>query len=308
MTSTPPAVTEGALANRLGPARSNIVGILWMVLAVFVFTGMDSMAKWQSERYHVVQLVFFRAVFGLLVLLPFLMRGQGILAKLRTRRPGLHLARSVIGTFSLFAFFLSYRHLALADAVSLSFVSPLFMTGLSVLLLGETVGWRRWSAVMLGFCGVLVMMRPGGDLFSPYALLPLVGAFAYALVGVTIKVLSRSEPTVTIVFYFGLFSSVVSGIFLPFVWRMPVDAVDWIGQIGIGLLGGLAQVAMTLAFTRAPVSVVSPFEYTGIVWAVALGYLVWGDLPAATTWIGAALVVISGLYILHRETRRAGAD
>lgn len=302
MTLAPPATTLDK-ANK--DARDAVAGILWMAFAVCVFTGMDAMAKWQSERYHVVQIIFFRAVFGTLVVLPFLMRGQGILAQLRTGRPVLHLIRSIIGCLSLLAFFLSYQNLALADAIAISFVSPLFMTALSVPFLREQVGWRRWSAIGVGFVGVLIIVRPGGSLFNLFALLPIFGAFTYALVGVTIRVLSRTESSVTIVFYFGVFSSIVAGLALPFFWQTPQSATDWLGQIGIGLVGGIAQLAMTNAFRLAPVSVVSPFEYSGIVWATLIGYMVWGDLPAAGTWTGAALVIGSGLYILHREALRA---
>lgn len=299
MTLAPPS-TEALKAQ--ADARDSIAGILWMVFAVFVFVGMDAMAKWQTETYPVVQIIFFRAVFGTLVLLPFLLRGRGIVAQLKTKRSGLHFVRSMIGCLSLFAFFLSYRYLALADAIAISFVSPLFMTALSVPFLREHVGWRRWCAIGVGFMGVLVIVRPGGGLFTIHALLPVLGAFTYALVGVTIRLLSRTESPVTIVFYFGVFSSLVAGAALPFFWVTPVSAIDWIGQIGIGLIGGIAQLAMTNAFRLAPVSVASPFEYTGIVWAALVGFLVWGDLPAASTWGGAALVIGSGLYILHRQT------
>lgn len=301
----PPAPVEGRQQG-----QDAVAGILWMVVAVFIFIGMDALAKWQAERYHVAQLVFFRSFFGLLVVLPFLARGSGIRAKLRTRRLGLHVLRAAVGTISLFAFFLAYQFLGLADAIALSFVSPLLMTAMSVPLLGETVGWRRWTAIGVGFAGVLIMVQPGSGLFSPYALLPLLGAFCYALVGVTIRVLSRTEEAATIVFFFGVFSSLTAALFLPFVWVTPADMVDWLGQVAIGLVGGVAQLAMTLAFRRAPVSVVSPFEYTGIVWGVVIGFAVWGELPSVAVWAGCVLVIGSGLYILQREAalaRRAPA-
>ncbi|PWR23590.1 DMT family transporter [Zavarzinia compransoris] len=298
-------MTTATTADSQVQARDAVAGILWMVLAVFIFIGMDALAKWQAERYHVAQLVFFRSTFGLFVVLPFLLHGTGLRAKLKSRRLGLHFVRAAVGTISLFAFFLAYQKLALADVIALSFISPLLMTALSVPLLGETVGWRRWTAIGVGFLGVLVMVQPGGGLFSAYALLPLAGAFTYALVGVTIRVLSRTEEPATIVFFFGLFSSVTACLFLPFVWVTPADLTDWAGQIGIGLIGGLAQLAMTTAFRRAPVSVVSPFEYTGIVWGVAIGFAFWGELPSLAVWAGCGLVVGSGLYILHREASLA---
>ncbi|MFA5123122.1 DMT family transporter [Zavarzinia sp.] len=298
---SPTAVPTDAVGQTRGDGLIGGIGL--MALGVMLFTGMDAMAKWQSERYDVLQLIFFRAFFGTMVLIPFMLRAGGFAVAVRTRRPGLHFMRGMIGTVSLFTFFLAYRYLELADAIALSFVSPLFMTALSVPILGEQVGWRRWTAIAVGFLGVLVIVRPGGGLFTPLALLPIAGAFTYALVGVTIRVLSRTEASVTIVFYFGLFSSIVAGLGLPFVWQTPASLQDWIGQIGIGLIGGVAQMAMTSAFSRAPVSVVAPFDYTAIIWASVLGYLVWGDVPVAGTFAGAALVIGSGLYILHRETR-----
>lgn len=281
-------------------------GMLLMCLGVALFTVMDALAKWQAERYDVLQIVFFRSFFGMVPMLPLLLRG-GVRRLLHTRRPGLHFLRGVIGTVSLITFFLAYRYLELADAIVLSFCSPLFMTCLSVPILGETVGWRRWTAIGVGFVGVLIMVQPGGDLFTLLALLPLFGAFTYALVGVTIKILSRTEESVTIVFFFGAFAAAISGVALPFVWVTPMDASDWLGQAAIGLIGGVAQLAMTQAFRLAPVSAIAPFDYTAVIWATLIGYWIWGDLPSEWTWIGAILVVGSGLYILHRETRLARA-
>lgn len=300
--STEPASAAPILTR---PHDGNVLnGMLLMCLGVVLFTIMDALAKWQSERYDVLQIVFFRSLFGAVPMLPLLLRG-GVRRLLYTRRPGLHLVRGLIGTLSLITFFLAYRNLELADAIVLSFVSPLFMTALSVPILGEAVGWRRWSAILVGFLGVVVMVQPGGDLFTLMALLPIAGAFTYALVGVTIKILSRTEESVTIVFYFSVFATLISGLAMPFVWVTPATIDDWVGQISIGLIGGVAQLAMTQAFRQAPVSVVAPFDYTAIIWATLLGYWFWDDLPGAWTWAGAALVVGSGLYILHRETRLA---
>jgi len=287
------------------PHDGNVLnGMLLMCLGVAMFTGMDALAKWQAERYDVLQIVFFRSAFGIVPMLPLLLRG-GVRRLLRTRRLGLHLLRGAIGTVSLITFFLAYRYLELADAIVLSFASPLFMTALSVPILGETVGWRRWTAIGVGFAGVIVMVQPGGDLFTLLALLPLFGAFTYALVGVTIKILSRTEESVTIVFFFSVFAALISAVSLPFVWVTPADISDWIGQISIGLIGGVAQLAMTQAFRLAPVSAIAPFDYSAVIWATLIGYWVWGDLPSTWTWAGAVLVVGSGLYILQRETSLA---
>jgi drug/metabolite transporter (DMT)-like permease len=209
--------------------------------------------------------------------------------------------RGGIGIMSMACFFLSYALLPLGEAVSLASSGPLFMTALSVPLLGEKVGPRRWSAVIVGFVGVLVMMRPGSGLFQPAALVAVTAAFCYALAMTQVRRLSRSESSTAIVFYFTLFATLVGAASLPFDAVMPT----WPEMpllVAIGLLGGIAQFTMTAAFRRTAVAIIAPFDYLGLVFAMIYGFLVWGDLPDLWLVTGAAIVVASGIYIVHRET------
>ncbi|MBX6324274.1 MAG: DMT family transporter [Rhodospirillaceae bacterium] len=272
-----------------------------MLLSVLLFATMDLVIKWVSADYPIVQIVFFRNAFAFLPIALALRRNGGV-ASLRTRALGAHVLRGALGIASMYLGFWGLALLPLGDAVALGQSAPIFVTALSVPLLGERVGVRRWSAVTAGFLGVVLMTRPGSGLFDPAALLPLAGAAAYGLVVILVRRLNRTEAPTTIVFYFTLFAVVVSGSALPFVWVGP-DLVDFLLLAGIGILGGCAQLAVTYAFRLAPVAVVAPFDYLSLVFAMVFGYAVWREVPDLWLLSGAAIVVASGLYILRRETR-----
>jgi drug/metabolite transporter (DMT)-like permease len=283
------------------PAR----GILYMVLSVLLFAGMDALVKWVSARHPVGQIIFFRNAFAFIPILLFLPAAGG-LAALKTRRPGGHVLRALAGIGAMVCFFAAFSLMPLADAVAIGQAGPIFLTALSVPLLGEKVGFRRWSAVAAGFAGVLVMTRPGPGVFDPAALLAVGGAVLYALAMISIRRLSATERPLTIVFYFTLSGAIAGALSLPFQWVTPAP-LDLVFLISIGLIGGFAQFAMTQAFRLAPVATIAPYEYGALVFAMLFGYLIWGDVPDAWLIIGAAIVVASGLYILHRETVLARA-
>jgi len=192
----------------------------------------------------------------------------------------------------------------LADVFGIAFSAPIFVTAFSVPLLGERVGIRRWSAVVVGFLGVLVMVRPDSGLFASASWIALFATVLYALGQIFVRDLTRTETTICIVFYVTLTTTVVSATAMPFVWVTPSPG-DAALLAAVGILGGLAQLAFTRAFRLAPAAVVSPFDYTGLLYAGVIGYAVWGDVPTLTFLVGAAIVMASGLYILHRETRLA---
>ncbi len=279
-------------------------GIALMVLSVLLFSCMDALVKWVSEIHPVGQIVFFRNLFAFLPVALFVHRAGG-LGVLRTRRLGGHALRAVVGIAAMACFFAAFSLMPLGDAVALGMSGPIFLTALSVPLLGEKVGVRRWSAVIVGFLGVLVMTRPGAGVFDPVALLPLAGAVFYALAMVSIRKLSATEPPVAIVFYFTLFATLAAALSLPVQWVTPPTLIDLLLLVSVGLVGGVAQLAMTQAFRLAPVALIAPFDYAALVFAVALGYLIWGDVPDAFLLFGAGIVIGSGLYILHRETMLA---
>jgi len=278
-------------------------GIASMLFAVMVFSTMDALIKWLTPSYPLMEIVFFRSIFAFIPLLPSLLR-QGS-APFRTRRPLGQAGRALIGLGATVCFFYAYRFLPLADVFGIAFAAPLFVTALSVPLLGERVGIRRWSAVLVGFIGVLVMVRPDIGVADAATLITLLGTLCYAISLVFLRNLGKSETTVSIVFYVTCTTTFASAIALPFVWITP-SAVDLPLLILVGILGGIAQLAITRAFRLAPAAVVAPFDYTALPYAAALGYFVWGDVPEPIFLLGAVIVIGSGLYILHRETRLAG--
>jgi len=288
--------------NQGQAGSSTLRGIVLMCAAVLCFTVMDALIKHLAGRYPTLQLVFARNVFALIPVIYPLMKDGGF-KLLRTRRPVGHALRAVFGLISMCCFFYAYGQLELATVIAIGFSAPLFMTALSVPMLGEPVGWRRWTAVLVGFAGVLIMTRPGVGMLEASALIAVLGAFLYALVVVVIRKLGATEHPATIVLYFTFTSAMVSGAAMPFLWVTP-SLADWPFLVGIGLLGGVAQLTMTRAFMQAPVAVIAPFEYSSMLWAVTLGYFFWGEVPDRWVWVGTAIVVGSGLYILYRETRR----
>lgn len=288
--------------NQGQAGSSTLRGIVLMCAAVLCFTVMDALIKHLAGRYPTLQLVFARNVFALIPVIYPLMKDGGF-KLLRTRRPVGHALRAVFGLISMCCFFYAYGQLELATVIAIGFSAPLFMTALSVPMLGEPVGWRRWTAVLVGFVGVLIMTRPGVGMLEASALVAVLGAFLYALVVVVIRKLGATEHPATIVLYFTFTSAMVSGAAMPFLWVTPTLA-DWPFLVGIGLLGGIAQLTMTRAFMQAPVAVIAPFEYSSMLWAVTLGYFFWGEVPDRWVWVGTVIVVGSGLYILYRETRR----
>ena len=278
------------------------VGIALMVISIGVFTTMDAVVKHIGQSgYHTAQIIFFRNVFAFIPLLYIISR-QGGIAALKTKRPGGHFLRTLYGLTAMSAFFYGYKTLPLADAISISFAAPLFMTALSVPMLAEKVGIRRWIAVLVGFVGVLIMVRPSANM-DPTSLIMLGGTVFFALAMIAVRQLSRTETSASIVFYFTLIGSLLFGAMMPWVWKAP-DLTDFAILASIGIIGGSAQLLMTNAVKAAPIAILAPFEYTALLWATGFDIVIWSVFPSAYTLIGAAILVTTGLYILHRETRR----
>jgi drug/metabolite transporter (DMT)-like permease len=209
----------------------------------------------------------------------------------------------------MYCYFLSYKLLPLSDAIALGLSGPIFLTVLSIPFLGEKVGIRRWSACIVGFVGVLVMTRPGAGVWQPEALVPLLAAVFYALAMISIRKLTGTEQSGTIVFYFTVFAALAGlataplGAFWPeLAWVWPSDLEFWGIVVLIGLMGGCGQILITIAFRCAPVSVVAPFDYMALVYGFMLGFVFFHEIPDAYLIVGGAVVVASGIYIVHRET------
>ncbi|BAI76664.1 permease of the drug/metabolite transporter superfamily (plasmid) [Azospirillum sp. B510] len=280
------------------------LGIGSMLMSVLFFSLMNVLAKLLMDRFPVTEVMFFRSLFALVPVCLSIHLGSGFATTLRTRYPWGHMGRSLIGLTTMVAMFWSFHLLPLGDAIALNFAAPLFLTALSVPLLSEKVGIHRWSAVLVGFAGVLIIVRPSGDVLNLGAIVALCGALTNALAMIAIRQLSRTEPPDTIVFYFTLLTTILLGLALPFSWVTP-DPMGWFLLLATGLLGGCGQLMLTRAYSLAPAAVVAPLNYTSLLLAVTFGWFLWGEVPTTTMAVGAAVVMASGLYILHRETRRS---
>jgi drug/metabolite transporter (DMT)-like permease len=274
-----------------------LTGIAMALVAMFLFSGMDGLSKYLAVDYHPIEIAAMRQFFTTLALLPFILRSP---LALRTARPLLQIGRGLCMFCSSILFIFGLSHLPIADASAIGFVSPLLVTALSIPLLGEKVGIRRWSAVIVGFTGVMIVVRPGTGAFNPAALYPLASAAAWALGLILTRIMRNSDQVLTTIFYSTLVGLVIGGAALPFVWRTP-DLAGLGLMAAMGLLSTISQTLLISAFARAAASILAPFSYSQMVWSTLIGYFVFATLPDALTWIGAAVVIASGLYTLHRE-------
>jgi drug/metabolite transporter (DMT)-like permease len=285
------------------PQQNRLLGIGLRIGAVAGFAVMAAMIKLAYRTgISTVELSFYRFAFGLPPLLLWIAWSRNFSAW-RTARPLAHVWRAAAGLTAMMLAFSALAYLPLAESTTLSFAAPLFAIILSVLFLGEKVGPHRWSAVALGFAGVLVVMRPGGSPLPPVGLLLAAGAaFSVGITTITIRQIGRTEGTQTIVLWFSLLSLPAVGALMPWLGRGH-DSGEWLILFALGSFGGIGQLLLTASLRYAPVPVVVPFDYTQLLWAVMLGWLLFGDRPASTTWLGAAIIVASGLYTLYREHR-----
>jgi drug/metabolite transporter (DMT)-like permease len=281
---------------------------------VLVFTTMAAAVKYLSDSIETGQIIFYRSFVGLVLLIVWMAARREFPAALKTARPLGHLWRAVIGTTAMALYFLALARLPLPDVTAILYASPLITLMLATLLLKEKVGIHRWSAVGTGLGGVLIILWPhlgaglgqgGAAAFG--ALLAFAAAWAMALVMIQIRSLTSTESTSTIVFYFSLYPSLLALMTLPFGWTVP-NAAELVLLIMIGLGGGVGQLLLTQSYRYAPASVVAPFEYTAMLWALVLGFVIFGDVPQAIMLLGAAIVIAAGLYVIYRERRLGLAD
>ena len=292
-----------ALRFPLAPAArppAPVVGALWMCAAACCFALMVNLVRHLTQSLDPLQVVFFRSAFGLLAMLPWLI-GRGPLV-LRTRRLGLHLLRAAIGIVAMVCWFTSLALLPLAEATALSFTAPMFTTLLAVLLLGEALRARRWSAIALGFLGALIILRPGFEALQPAALLAIATALVWAGSTILVKVMARTESAGAIVTYLALFSTPLSFAAAWFVWQTPT-----LGELGwaalLGLAGSAGHLCMTRALASAEASAVVPFDYLRLPVVALIAYFAFGEVPDRWVWLGGALIALSGLYIAQREAK-----
>ncbi len=295
------------------PAENRLLGIGLRALAMAFFACLSALVKWTAGHHvPISEIIFFRNAFAFIPVVGYILatNGPGVL---RTQRPVAHFTRAIIGLTGMTLGFTATAMLPLAQVTALNFAAPLFMVGLSALLLKEQVGPHRWAAVAVGFAGVLIMLRPEtNQAFSWGVVLALVSALCSAGAVITIREIGRTETGPAIVFYFTLAGMIWGLLGLPFglitghPWTIPSPWV-LVGLIAAGVVGGVGQLLHTAALRLAPVAVIAPFDYTQLLWAGLLGYFIFDATPGPTTVLGAVVVAASGVYILFRETRRRRA-
>jgi drug/metabolite transporter (DMT)-like permease len=271
-----------------------------MMLSILLFSAMDATVKWLGTSYPTTQIMFFRCAVALVPVLVILWMRGGI-GILRTRQKKLHLLRSLMGISAMGLAFYAFSLMPLAEAVSILHTAPLFMTALSVVLLRETVGIRRWSAVLLGFVGMLLVVRPGAGMLESGSLFMLAAAFLIGCTTIVIRHLSKIDDPVCITFYFTVTGVIASLLGLLLQGWTPPPTSDLALLTLVGLLGGLAQYLMTLSYQRLALATVAPLKYLTIVFSGVIGYLIWGDIPDLQSVCGIVLIIVTGLYTLHRE-------
>jgi drug/metabolite transporter (DMT)-like permease len=274
-------------------------GILFMLLAIVLFTLMDAVVKGLVTRMPVPQVVWVRFL-GQLVILLVVLRGRSV-ALLRTPYPVMHVARAVTQFLTGALYFASLAYIGLSEAQALADISPVLITLGAALFLGERLGPRRVFGVIAAMIGAIIIIRPGLGIFSPAALLPLAAAITYAANALLTRAVAPRETAWTAMLYAALICTGLASVALPFVW-VPIVASDMPLILAIGGLGTLAQLCIIRAFSLAEAGVVAPFTYAGILLATLWGYLFFGDVPDAWTFVGALVIVGAGLYVWHRET------
>ncbi len=285
------------ISTGLDERSARLAGIGLMLLGVFMFSFGDALGKYLVATYSVGQLLWLRACAALLILLPIVWKQRA--AFLPLERPWLQLLRVILSTLEVVAFFLATVYLPLADVITYYLACPIFVTALSAIVLRERVGWRRWSAVLIGFCGVLIALRPSTQTVSWPALIALGGSMSFAFLMLITRSL-RATPDIVLAStqFIGTFT--LGAVMSPFGWVTPTP-----GSLGMFAAAGCVSVAALLCVNRslklAPASVVVPYQYSMIVWAVMFGYFVFGDVPQPSMIAGAAIIIGAGFYIFLRE-------
>ncbi len=283
------------------PSNQESMGtaIAFLLFGVTGGLGLDICAKWLLADYSLQQFVFLRSIFGLLIFLS-ISRWYGGLGNLRTSRWLAHFLRTILASGAMFGFFYGLKSMPLVSALTLAFTAPLIVTALSVPLLGERVGWRRWLAVVAGFIGVLVVLRPGAGVLSAASLAVLVAAACYAGLAVSARKLSDTESTLSLAVYVMAGPLLISGFMLPGNFEPPTSS-GWALFALAGFASACAWIGIIGGYRRASPSILAPFEYTALIGAAAADFWIWGEVPDRWVILGGTIIIASGLFIVHRE-------
>ena len=277
----------------------NQLGVLYGIASVACFAMMDASVKW-LDMFPVGQVLFSRFFFGLIPILMLVPRSE-FKTFYKTSRPKLHAFRAITGTLAIIALFIALREIPLADVVSLTFGGPIFVTLGSIFFLSEKVGVKRWLAVVIGFIGMLLIVKPAYEELNIYYIFPIIFCIFFACVALSIRSLSSTEPNYRIALYFSLLSMIVGLFTLPFGWVMP-NKFELLLLIFTGLVGSVANILLTVSLRYAEASLVTPTKYLNLVFAILLGYFIWSEIPKLLTLVGAGLIIISSVIIFMRES------
>ncbi|MCC6001795.1 MAG: DMT family transporter [Pararhodobacter sp.] len=283
-------------------ARETPLAILTICAGVALLVANDAVAKLLTDRYPPIQILFMRNVIAVPIIATVIVTVFGP-ATLRTAHLRLHALRGLAMLIGAWLYFTALIHMPLAEATALVFSAPIFITALSVPLLGEKVGWRRWGAVLLGFAGVLIIVRPGSAAFQLAALLPVGAALCYALFMMSARWIDRGERLWTMMLFGMLFPALYAAPFAIAGWS-PLQVADLGLFLALAVFGSMGLALIGHAFRLAPAAIVAPFDYTALIWATGLGWLIWGDVPLAWSVLGAAIIVLSGIIIILRDARQ----
>ena len=288
------------------PPSAVLRGIGLFLCTIFIFTCLDTLAKYMTGDVHVVQIAWGRYLFSSVFLLVLVPR-YGAIRPLRSARPWFQIVRAGLLAAVSLMFFSAISYMPLVNVTAIGFLAPLILTALGHFVLRERVGIRRWLAIMVGFIGVLVIIRPGFTEFHWAVVIALAMAASNALYQLATRMLAGVDSAQTTIFFTNLVGTVGFSLMIPFFWTPP-GLWGWVGLAVLGFMGGLGHYLLIQAFAFAPVSMLAPFAYTAIVWVTISGYLVFNQLPDMWTVTGAAIIIASGIYVFYREAylRRVG--
>jgi len=287
------------------PSASPAVAIFLVSLSIICFALSDALVKWIADVYDATQIIMIRSIVAMPLIAILLTRSRAW-SRLMEVQQGWLLSRVVFGSMSFVTFIQALKFLPLAETIAVSFAGPLFITALSVPLLGEKVGVRRWAAVFVGLIGVVIIIRPGASVFQPAALWALASAALYALAAISTRKLAMRTPTAVVLAWVNGYVLIMmaAGVVIFDTWVTP-SLMDMLFLVSIGVASTIGQYLGVEAYRRAQPSMLAPFDYTALVWGALLGFMIWGEVPGWSLLAGSVVLVGSGLYILHRETVRS---
>ena len=278
-------------------------GIFLFITAIFLISIVDTICKFFTKDLHAIQIVWGYLIgINVTLWIFFFLKGKKLSKLVKSKKLVLQIIRPAFLICSISSLFIGLTYLPIAEATAIGFVAPLFITVLSVPILREKVGIHRWSAVIIGFLGVIIIVRPGTEFWHIASIMPLLGAFFFALFQIFTRLLSTTENTYTTLFYTGIGGLGWSSLMVPFVWS-PMLRIHFFVFFSIGIMGAIAHLCMISAFDRAEASFLAPYNYTKLLWVAVLGYIIFGDIPSLEMWLGAFIIVSAGFYVFSREKK-----